>query len=67
MAAIFAQKILKKHMEKEFESVEHEIEYFNDLAEQKKRKLRTMQGKESVVILPGILRNLNEGGINELS
>jgi len=61
MAAIFAQKSLKKHMEKEFESIEQEIEYFTELIEQKQRKLRMIQGKESVVILPGILKNLNEG------
>lgn len=48
-------------MEKEFESIEQEIEYFTELIEQKQRKLRMIQGKESVVILPGILKNLNEG------
>jgi hypothetical protein len=60
MAAIFAQKILKKHLEKEFDNVDQEIDYLNELIEQKQRKLRTLQGKESVIILPGILKNLNE-------
>jgi len=59
MAAIYAQKSLKKHFEQEFQSVDHEIEYLNEIIEQKERKLRIMQGKESVVILPGILKNLN--------
>ncbi len=59
MAAIFAQKSLNKHFEKEFEDVDEEEEYLNELIEQKNRKLRALQGNDSVV-LPGIIKNLNE-------